>query len=62
MGFFELFPDRNTLLESFSAGNADFPLKVNNHIHTPYSFSAFESVSSAVRAARAEEINRVDRD
>jgi len=56
MGFFELFPDRNTLLESFSAGNADFPLKVNNHIHTPYSFSAFESVSSAVRAARAEEI------
>jgi hypothetical protein len=56
MGFFDSFPDRATLLKSASAGNADFPLKVNNHIHTPYSFSAFDSVESAVKAARAEEI------
>jgi hypothetical protein len=56
MGFFDSFPDRATLLESASAGKAGFPMKVNNHIHTPYSFSAFESVDSAVKAARAEEI------
>jgi hypothetical protein len=56
MGFFDSFPDRDTLLESASTWNTGFPLKVNNHIHTPYSFSAFESVDSAVKAARAEEI------
>jgi hypothetical protein len=31
-------------------------MKVNNHIHTPYSFSAFESVTQAVRMAVAENI------
>ena len=31
-------------------------MKVNNHIHSPYSFSAFDSIDSAVRAARDEDV------
>jgi hypothetical protein len=31
-------------------------MKVNNHIHTPYSFSAFDTVTQAVRLAVAEGI------
>jgi hypothetical protein len=56
MGFFDSFPDRNILLESHSDEFDQFPLKVNNHIHTPHSFSAFDGIDSAVRAARAEDI------
>lgn len=57
MGFFDAFPDRKTLLGTHSEGLAGFPLKVNNHIHTPYSFSAFDSIDSAVKAALAEDIS-----
>ena len=32
------------------------PVKVNNHIHTPYSFSAFGSVAEAVRMAVEEDV------
>ncbi|TFH23022.1 MAG: hypothetical protein E4H10_12795 [Bacteroidia bacterium] len=56
MGFFDSFPDRTTLLDSSGKGHPDFPLKVNNHIHTPYSFSAFDSIDEAVKSARAEDI------
>jgi len=56
MAFFDSFPDRSTLLQSQGQGNTEFPLKVNNHIHTPYSFSAFNSIDSAVKAARDEDI------
>ena len=31
-------------------------MKVNNHIHTPYSFSAFDSISEAVRLASNEDV------
>lgn len=56
MAFFDSFPDRSTLLQSQGQGNTVFPLKVNNHIHTPYSFSAFNSIDSAVMAARDEDV------
>ncbi len=56
MGFFNSFPDRDTLLKSAKKGDASLPLKVNNHIHTPYSFSAFDSIDSAVKAARSEDV------
>jgi hypothetical protein len=32
------------------------PLKVNNHIHTPYSFSAFSSIEDAVKLAAEEDV------
>ncbi len=46
---------------AFDGGSEEVPEggfypKVNNHIHTPYSFSAFGSVEEAVRMASAEGI------
>lgn len=54
MHFLEQFPDRSTLLESYQSDSSLFPAKVNNHIHTPYSFSAFNSIEEAVHLADAE--------
>jgi len=56
MSFLEQFPDRETLLKLFNEEKSVFPMKVNNHIHTPYSFSAFETVTQAVRLAVAEDL------
>jgi hypothetical protein len=56
MSFLEQFPDSDTLLILFNEEKSVFPMKVNNHIHTPYSFSAFETVTQAVRLAVAENI------
>ncbi|MCK5691332.1 MAG: hypothetical protein KAI08_00745 [Bacteroidales bacterium] len=56
MSFLEQFPDRTALLESYPPDHPIVPLKVNNHIHTPYSFSAFESIDEAVRMADSEEV------
>jgi hypothetical protein len=56
MNFLEQFPKREELLEAYDEAASGFPKKVNNHIHTPYSFSAFESITQAVRTAVAEEV------
>jgi hypothetical protein len=56
MGFFDSFPDPQGLQESSGKRLPAFPLKVNNHIHTPYSFSAFDSVEDAVRKAAKEQV------
>lgn len=56
MNFLKLFPERSVLLGSWQDDGKDFPLKVNNHIHTPYSFSAFKSLEEAVHRASQEEI------
>ena len=56
MSFLEQFPDRATLLESYQSDSSRVPLKVNNHIHTPYSFSAFSSIEEAVRMADSEDV------
>lgn len=56
MHFLEQFPDGSTLLESYQSDASLFPVKVNNHIHTPYSFSAFGSIEEAVRKAHAEDV------
>ncbi len=56
MNFLEQFPDRVTLLESYQSDHSRVPLKVNNHIHTPYSFSAFSSIEEAVRMADSENV------
>jgi hypothetical protein len=34
----------------------DAPLKVNGHIHTPFSFSAFDSIDKAVQLAKNENV------
>jgi hypothetical protein len=56
MQFLKLFPDRSTLLESYQADEPGYPIKVNNHIHSPYSFSAFKGIEEAVRMASDEDI------
>jgi len=56
MHFLEQFPDRSTLLKSYQSDSSRVPLKVNNHIHTPYSFSAFSSIEEAVNMASSENI------
>ncbi len=50
------FPDRQTLLDKYRDGVPGPVPKVNNHIHTPYSFSAFESIEDAVGRAANENI------
>ena len=57
MGFFESFPDPKSLLQTRVEAGAGSPLKVNNHIHTPYSFSAFGSVEEAVHRAADEQVS-----
>jgi hypothetical protein len=54
MSFLENFPPRDTLLKSFRPDPVQGILKVNNHVHTPWSFSAFRSVEEAVRMADKE--------
>lgn len=56
MSFLKHFPDRKILLGSHQKDYPGFPLKVNNHIHTPYSFSAFKSIEEAVRIASEEDV------
>ena len=56
MSFLEQFPDRNSLLDSYSPDPSEYPQKINNHIHSPYSFSAFQSIEEAVKMARDEDV------
>jgi hypothetical protein len=54
MNIYEQFPDREQLLREWEAEDAGPILKVNNHIHSPYSFSAFSGIGEAVRLAADE--------
>lgn len=56
MNFYEQFPARANLLKSWQPDSAEPPPKVNNHIHSPYSFSAFKSIGEAVKLALAEDV------
>ena len=55
MLFLERFPNKAELLESYVKEDPGFPLKINNHVHTPYSFSAFKSIDEAVTMAHPAE-------
>lgn len=56
MSFFEQFPGIDALLSAYAENEKSLPGKVNNHIHTPYSFSAFQSVTEVVRKALEEDV------
>ncbi len=56
MNFLKEFPGKEELLASYDEARFKDPLKVNNHIHTPYSFSAFNSIAEAVELADEENI------
>ena len=57
MSFLKEFPNRSTLTGMYASGDTLQPLKINNHIHSPYSFSAFKNIEEAVRMARSEDIS-----
>jgi hypothetical protein len=51
--FLSTYPDRQILLKM--APDGDIP-QVNGHVHTPYSFSAFENIGQIFEMARKEKI------
>jgi predicted metal-dependent phosphoesterase TrpH len=59
MNIYNNLPDKKRMLsQAFLPGEHDF-LRVNAHMHTPYSFSAFESVQQALDMAVAENVRVV---
>ena len=55
MNFLKKFPQKEVLLQK--AGGTTFDL--NGHIHTPYSFSAFDDIAQIFRMAKEEGIRAV---
>ncbi len=53
MNFLSAFPDSETLLKMEPDGKIP---QVNGHVHTPYSFSAFENIGQIFEMARQENI------
>ena len=54
---FKDFPSEETLLKEFGNPFATPPLQVNAHVHTPYSFSAFETMTDLFTQATKENIS-----
>jgi hypothetical protein len=51
------FPEKQELLSWYKANKGNNVLKVNGHVHTPYSFSSFGSIEQAFEMAKAENIS-----
>lgn len=51
------FGNKDLLINWYANEGSDQVHKVNNHIHSPYSFSAFESLEQAFQMANEEEIS-----
>lgn len=56
MNFLNNFPSEKELLDWTSTQNLPHFHKVNCHVHTPYSFSAFESIDQVFRMAKDEDV------
>lgn len=55
--FLSGFPEKDTLLEWYSLNGSNLVYDVNGHIHSPYSFSAFNNLTQAFQLASAERVN-----
>lgn len=55
--FLKKFPGRDELLAAFPG--VDFHYEVNGHVHTPFSFSAFEDIKDIFVKAVSEEVDIV---
>ena len=55
MNFLKSFPDKETLLKQSDQKVFD----LNGHIHTPFSFSAFETIPQIFNMANDENIKAV---
>ncbi len=56
MNILERFPKKKVLLKWYKKVGISHTLKVNNHIHTPYSFSSFKDIPQAVKLAVEEDV------
>lgn len=56
MNYLQNLPTAEQLLEMYREPLKGAPGKVNNHIHTPYSFSAFQTIEEAVKLAVSEDV------
>lgn len=56
MNIFEKYPRKEELLNWYKTVGISKTLKVNNHIHSPFSFSAFENIPQAVSLAVDEKV------
>lgn len=59
MDSWNLFPPKQDLLKSETKSADDQQINVNAHMHTPYSFSAFESVEQAIQLASEQDVRVV---
>ena len=57
MNILQDFPSEEELLEKHRPDTYPRSYKVNNHLHTPYSFSAFDNISQIFRMAEEENIS-----
>lgn len=55
MDFWKHFPSKDTLLKTDHPWMVDYP-DVNAHLHTPYSFSAFDTIEQAFTMAKEENV------
>ena len=56
MKLLKSFPDREELLKRYRNQPNHSVYKVNGHVHTPYSFSSFESIEQAFALAVNENV------
>lgn len=54
---FSLFPDSEELIKWYKSQPKKSLPDINGHIHTPHSFSAFESIEQAFQLAKAEGVS-----
>lgn len=59
MDFYSKFSDKDSLLAKAERLKYSTPIKVNAHLHTPYSFSAFENIDQALDKAVTEGVKIV---
>ena len=57
MNILQNFPSEEELLQKHRPDTYPGSYKVNNHLHTPYSFSAFDNISQIFRMAEEENIS-----
>ncbi len=53
---FKAIPGKEELLEWYSMNGSNIIHNVNNHFHTPYSFSAFSDIKEVFEMAKKENI------
>jgi hypothetical protein len=55
--FLASFPAKEEILKSYGSASVYIEVEANGHIHTPYSFSAFENIDSVFSLAVKEGVN-----